>query len=203
VARLRLPISLALAVALTGGLFWFLWALVGARLELAELQPAAKIDFTRLRRDSEIQDRRRDKPQRERPEQAPSAPRISRLSFERGTQKVEMIAPDVDAAGSLSRLSISVGGSDRDVIPLVRIEPEYPMRAAQRGIEGWVLVQFTISPAGTVKDATVIDSQPGETFDAAVLKAVSRWKYNPKVEGGVPVERRGIQVLLAFELDES
>jgi protein TonB len=203
VTRLRLPLSCALAVALTGGLFWFLWALVGTRLELAELQPAAKIDFTRLRRDSEVQNRRRDKAQRERPAQVPSAPRISRMSFERSAQNVELIAPDVDTAGSLQRLSISVGGSDRDVIPLVRIEPEYPMRAAQRGIEGWVLVQFTITPAGAVEDATVIDSQPAKTFDAAVLKAVARWKYNPKVEEGVPVERRGIRVLLSFKLDES
>ena len=32
-----------------------------------------------------------------------------------------------------------------DAVPLVRVMPEFPMRAAQRGLEGWVTVEFTIS----------------------------------------------------------
>ena len=84
----------------------------------------------------------------------------------------------------------------------MRIEPDYPARAAQRGIEGYVVVKFTITPAGTIKDATVIDAEPKGMFDSAAIDAVSRWKYRPKMEHGVAVERSGVQVRLAFQLEK-
>jgi periplasmic protein TonB len=85
---------------------------------------------------------------------------------------------------------------------LVRINPEYPSRARSRGVEGWVQIEFTITPAGTVKDPKVIDAEPKGLFERAALEAISRWKYNPKVEEGRPVERRGIQIVLRFELEK-
>ena len=96
---------------------------------------------------------------------------------------------------------ISVG-SDRDVIPLVRINPEYPNRARERGIEGWVQVQFTITPAGTVADQKVVDADPKGLFERAALDAIGRWKYNPKVVDGRAMERRGVMVVLTFKLEK-
>ena len=63
-------------------------------------------------------------------------------------------------------------------------------------------MQVTITPAGTVKDPIIIDAEPDGVFDSAAVAAVSRWKYNPKMEGGVAVERRGIRVKLAFKLEQ-
>ena len=82
----------------------------------------------------------------------------------------------------------------------MRIDPEYPPRAQQQRIEGWVLVEFTISPVGTVQDAKVIDSKPPQVFDRAMLQAIRRWRYNPKIEDGVPVARRGVLVRQYFQL---
>ena len=93
------------------------------------------------------------------------------------------------------------GGADRDAVPLVRIEPDYPMQARQRGIEGWVVVEFTISTAVTVKDATVVASEPGNVFDRAAVQAVRKWKYNPKIVDGKPVERPGVKIRLDFEME--
>ena len=61
-------------------------------------------------------------------------------------------------------------------------------------------MQFTITSAGTVKSAVALDADPKGYFEDAAVAAVSRWKYNPKIESGVPVERRGIQVKLSFRL---
>jgi protein TonB len=88
-------------------------------------------------------------------------------------------------------------GQDRDAIPLVRIPPDYPPGA---NTEGWVKVQFSITAAGTVRDAFVVDASPQGVFDNAALKAIARWRYSPKVEGGVAVERVGLQTLIHFEL---
>ncbi len=104
------------------------------------------------------------------------------------------------------RTSLTSGagaGFDRDVVPLVRIEPEYPLRAAQHGIEGWVLVQFTITTIGTVKNASVIEASPPGVFEDAAVSAVLRWKYNPKIVEGAAVERRGVRVIIQFELENT
>ena len=97
--------------------------------------------------------------------------------------------------------SLGAGGTDRDIVPLVRVDPDYPPRARQRGIEGYVDIEFTISPVGTVQDPRVIGANPSFVFDRAALRAVRKWKYNPKIENGVPVPRQGVKVRLRFELD--
>jgi protein TonB len=198
----RLSIAFVLGLVFTGALFAFLYARTHAALDLDDLRPAAKIEFSRLRRDTEIQSRRQEKAVRERPVQAPTMPELSRVSVGASPDAVQILSPTVDAKGAMTKLAISVEGSDRDAIPLVRIDPEYPMRAQSQGIEGWVLVQFTVTASGTVKDARVVDSEPKNVFDDAALRAVSRWKYSPKVQEGVAVERVGLQVILNFQMDE-
>ena len=63
-------------------------------------------------------------------------------------------------------------------------------------------MQFTITAAGTVKDAIVVSAEPTDVFDDAALKAIARWRYNPKVENGVQVERVGVQTRILFQLEQ-
>jgi protein TonB len=65
-----------------------------------------------------------------------------------------------------------------------------------------VQVQFTITPTGTVTNAVVVNAEPRNIFDDAALKAIARWRYNPKVEGGVAVERVGVQTIIRFQLEQ-
>jgi len=87
------------------------------------------------------------------------------------------------------------GGISTGVIPLERIPPKYPRRAAKRHIEGWVKVEFTITVDGNVKDAMVVKAQPPEVFDDAALQAISRWKFKGKMVNGVAVTQRAVQTL--------
>jgi protein TonB len=48
-----------------------------------------------------------------------------------------------------------------------------------------------------------VDADPKNIFDDAAVKAVARWRYNPKVEEGVAVERVGVQTLISFKLEEN
>jgi protein TonB len=114
---------------------------------------------------------------------------------------IAAIGPMIDTTAALDGGLTSGGGTDRDVVPLVRIEPEYPMRARQRGIEGWVQVRFNINKAGSVTDALVVASQPPKVFDRVAIQAVLKWKYNPKIQNGVAVERKGLQMLFPFEME--
>lgn len=197
---LRLPVALAVGALFTTSVFWLLWTLVGSTLATDELREATRIDFSRMRRDTEVQTKRDEKVDRERPPPTPEVPRMS-LSMGGLENNVAQLTPVIDTRGAMSRLTMSAG-SDRDVIPLVRIAPEYPPRALSRGLEGWVQVQFTITATGTVKDPVVVNAEPKGIFDDAALKSIARWRYNPKVEGGVAVERVGVQTIIRFQLEQ-
>jgi protein TonB len=197
---LRIPIAIVFGGVFTMSVFWLLWHLVGQPIDVHNLKEAARIDFSRMRRDTEVQTKRDEKVQREKPPPAPEMPKMS-FSTAGIENNVATLTPVVDARGAMTRMSMSAG-SDRDVIPLVRIAPDYPPRALSRGLEGWVQVQFTITPTGTVKDPVVVNAEPKGMFDDAALKAIARWRYNPKVEGGVAVERVGVQTIIRFQLEQ-
>ena len=61
-------------------------------------------------------------------------------------------------------------------------------------------MSFTISTAGSVKDAVVVKSS-NALFERNALQAVSKWKYQPQIRGGKPAETTGQQVVLRFRMD--
>lgn len=81
------------------------------------------------------------------------------------------------------------------VVPLERVPPKYPARAANRHIEGWVKIEFTITTDGTVRDAVVVEAEPSEVFDEAALNAINQWVFREKIVDGVAVEQRAVQTL--------
>jgi protein TonB len=93
-------------------------------------------------------------------------------------------------------------GIDHDPLPVVRVDPDYPARAIRDGTEGWVEVQFSVTATGAVKDVVIVDADPRSIFDEAVIKAVGRWRYNPKVDAGVAVERVGLRTIIRFTLEQ-
>ena len=80
-----------------------------------------------------------------------------------------------------------------DLVPTLKIKPSYAPRALRSGVEGLVTVEFTIATDGTVKNPNIIKSNPPKIFDRSVLKAITRWKFNPEVVDGKTVERRARQ----------
>ncbi|MFL2555734.1 MAG: energy transducer TonB [Gammaproteobacteria bacterium] len=95
---------------------------------------------------------------------------------------------DPNALGRPGRPNI-----DSNVVPSLRIPPTYPKRALRSKIEGSVTVEFTITVDGSVKDAEIIEANPPNIFDKAVLRAIAKWKFNPDVVDGEPIEKRARQ----------
>jgi len=198
----RLIASVALGMVTAFGIFWVMQALVTVSGELREPGAKLSVDFVRLRRDNAPEMKKREPPKREKPEQAPPPPEMNMAKAMNPGDAVGEIIPIVDTGMELENATnLSAGaGSDQDIVPLVRVDPEYPPRARQQGIEGWVDVEFTITPVGTVQDPVVIGANPTYVFDRAALRAVRKWRYNPKTENGVAVARSGVQVRLRFEI---
>jgi protein TonB len=197
----RLPIAIGLACVVTFGLFWSMQALIGMSQQLIEGKPPPSIEFVRLKRDNTPEEKKREPPRREKPEQQPPPPEMNLAKNMKPGDAVGDIMPMVDTAVELEKASsLGAGGGDRDVVPLVRVDPQYPPQARQRRIEGWVDVEFTIGPAGTVVDPKVIGADPPGVFEQVTLRAVRRYRYNAKIVDGVAVARHGIQLRIRFKL---
>lgn len=191
------------AFVITSGLFYLMQALITKAT--GELDEAASsiVEFVRLKRDSEPEVKKRELPKKQKPEEPPPPPDLSlsrTTSLDEGLEEMPVsVGVDFALEGGLN---LGAAVSDSDPVPVVRVNPQYPPRAAERGIEGWVELRFAISAAGTVQDAEVLRSHPGNVFDRAALRAVRRWKYNPEIEDGNPIERHGITVRLEFQLQD-
>lgn len=188
------------AAGLTFAMFWTLHLLiVGGKYKAEQDQSLATVDFVRLKKESELETRERKKPPKPEPPKQPPPP------------KMQVDAPPPDAPITpfqMPKLNIPTtmtGGpfigsytagdmsGYSELIPLVRIAPQYPRQAARDGISGWVQFKLTINPDGTVKSATLLKSQPRGVFEAAAQQAIYKWKFKPKIEDGKPVETIGIQ----------
>jgi len=86
-----------------------------------------------------------------------------------------------------------LGLGEVDSLPrLVRhVEPAYPEAARRRSLSGKVMARFVVDESGTVHDPSVASSDPPDVFDACVLEAVRRWKFEPARHKG-----RSVKVLV-------
>lgn len=100
----------------------------------------------------------------------------------------------VNAAGLAPGFN-GTGKVDGDPIPLLRIEPAYPRKAARNRKEGWVKVAFTITERGTVIDPVVLESRPRRLFNRSAMAAIRKWRFRPKVVDGTPVPTRATQLI--------
>jgi protein TonB len=80
---------------------------------------------------------------------------------------------------------LRVGGGVKEPKKLKNVDPVYPPLAARTGVQGVVILECTVSPAGRVVAVKVIHGIP--LLDAAAIEAVKQWVYTPTLFNGVPV----------------
>ena len=90
--------------------------------------------------------------------------------------------------------------SDGPLVAMVRVEPTYPPSAAQRGLEGFVIVRFDVLADGTVGNIAVVQSS-SSVFERAAIRAASRFRFKARVIDGVPQAVTGIQYQFRFEME--
>jgi len=116
---------------------------------------------------------------------------------------IQRATVELDTGLQLSNASIAA--TDGDYLPLVAIAPQYPTRAAQRGIQGWCLVSFTVDGLGNVVEESiqVVDAEPANIFDRSSLRAAARFKFQPRVVNGEGVNVDGVQYLFRYQLEDN
>jgi len=71
----------------------------------------------------------------------------------------------------------------RGIVPISRVNPEYPQEAIRRDVaSGRVVARLDIDERGNVTDVKIVEANPPRIFDLAVVRALSRWKFQPDGE---------------------
>ena len=192
--------AIPIAAIITVFLFLVMQALVSSNeFDLGEETASINISFLRQLQDTETQTAKK-KPNRPEQEQEPDPPEMEIPETPRPEMSSESVATPDFGGPQFGAFSAS---TDADVLPIVKVPPQYPRRATQRGIEGWVLVEYTITETGAVVDPRVIDAEPPGIFNRAALRTIVKWKYKPRIVGGKAVPRFNHQHSIVFELEDS
>ena len=201
----RWAISMGIAAGVTLGLFFFMSVLIATGETLSERVSVVKVvDATMPDIELEvIEEIDKPEPIEELTEEQPEL-QEKQINLDSGPSlNIERATIDIDTGLQLTNASINA--TDGDYLPLVAIAPQYPTRAAQRGIEGWCLVSFTVNGLGNVEEdtITVVDAEPPQIFNRSSVRAAARFKFQPRVEDGIGVEVAGVQYLFRYQLEDN
>lgn len=197
----RFGAAAVISSGITFGLFFIMQLLIATGdTSLQDEQSFRILDMVQQMDDSEVL----------REERKPEKPPEPEIEPDLDVPDVQMLDPgtiSVSVATGRVNLDLNVGGglgafTDGDYLPIVRIEPIYPRRAQERGIEGYAIVEFTVTELGTVEDAVVIEADPKGYFERASRRAALKFKYKPKVVDGEPVRVSGVRTMFTFEISE-
>ncbi len=199
----RFLLAIVAAAFITLSLFFLMQALIkSGDQSLSEPPVGSVLDFVRLKQEEAAQTKDR-KPRKPPPPKAPppqmEQPQLDSPSPE-GDGGGMNFAADVGADVALGS-GLALESGDGEYLPIVKVAPVYPRRALSRGIEGFVIVEFTVTKQGSVKDIKVIEANPADIFDQAAIDAALKFKYKPRVINGEPAEVSGVQNRISFQID--
>ncbi|HEY0746674.1 MAG TPA: energy transducer TonB [Steroidobacteraceae bacterium] len=111
---------------------------------------------------------------------------------------------DLDALNDRIRQKKAAGGGvlqmpEQSLTRLNKLDVQYPARALQTNVEGWVEIGYTVAPDGSVGNVKVLNGSPAKVFDASATKAVSHLRYQPVVQGGKAIAV-GTQVRIVYRV---
>lgn len=196
----RVATAIGLGVAVTFGLLFLMQLLIASGRGLnADAERFEITDFVRVEREQRVE-REENKPEKPpEPEEQPEMPTPDQNTNFDNSLAVSMAAPSVNSDVSIGGLGFGV--SDGEYLPIVKVAPVYPSRAASRGLEGYVIVEFTVTETGATRDIFVVEST-SSLFERAAVDAAGKFKYKPRVIDGNPVEVAGVRNKITFQLED-
>ena len=198
----RLLVGLVVGGMITFLLYWLMSVLVAAGVNALTDAPKGRIvDFVRVPNPPQLRTEQAKPEKPPKPEVAPETPPVQTATVKPTGNTVDIGNMEIDSSLAVDT-GAGLSASDGEYLPIVKVAPQYPSRAQSRGIEGWVLLRFTVTETGAVIDPEVIDAEPSGVFDTAAKKAVVRFKYKPRVIDGVAQKVPGVEHLITFEMEK-
>lgn len=202
----RLLLALPAAVMVAVSLFGFMaWMVDNGNQRALKSSEAVRFDMVMIENDSDVQRRQRSVPEPPTPPSAPEPIDVSQTQTQ--VTPVSPVTP-ISALGlntvldgiAIQAPNLKGAMGNQQALPLYRVEPRYPSKAIKRKVEGYVVMRFTIDAAGRPKDIQVVEAQPKRMFEKEAMRALKKWKYQPKVDKGVSVEQVGQTARVEFKL---
>ncbi len=195
----RYALSIGIGTAVTFALLFLMQLLISTgRGALTEAASFRLTDFVRVERNEVIETKKAKPEKPPEPEVPPELPTPSNTDNFDNSMAVSLSAPSLDA--NLSIGGVGFGVSDGEYLPIVKVAPVYPSRAASRGLEGNCIVEFTVTRTGAVQDVSVVECT-SSLFERASTQAALKFKYKPRVIDGEPVDVTGVQHLITFLME--
>ncbi len=201
VQAFRLIPSAGLAIAVTFVLVFVMQYLISTgQSAIITDGPGELLTFVRVPKE-EIVEVKRTKPQKP-PQPETPPPQTPRMHLDPTNTSVALThgAPVASGVGAGVTASLGLAAADGEYLPIIKVAPIYPRRALERGLEGDVIVEFTVTRQGTVKDVLVVESTRA-LFNQAAIDAAEKFKYKPRVVNGVPIEVAGVKNRISFRLE--
>jgi len=197
--------ALAGALVVSGILAWAMSSLIS--IDQHQLQDNSRIyrlDFVRIKPE-EIIRRKKPKPKKPpAPKVAPAEPPIPMLAApEPSIHKITLTPAPVRTDITLSAGGFALDiGEQSEYLPVAKVAPVYPRRAAQRGIEGHCMVEYTVRADGSVSGVQVVEGEcTHSSFKKPSIEAAGKFKYKPRVIDGVRVEVPGVRNRFIYRLE--
>ena len=196
----RFAIAGVTGLVVTFALLWVMQILIATGKDaLTTKRDFRFVDFVRIKRE-EVVNLDEDKPEKPpEPEQQPPdmpQPQVDQLNTS-DTVNISFTRTGIELDPTRGNFAIV----DGDYLPIVKVAPIYPRRAQTRGLEGYCLLEFTVTRTGTVRDARAIECS-SSLFERASVNAAMKFKYKPRVVDGQEIEVPGVQHIIRFEIEQ-
>ena len=89
---------------------------------------------------------------------------------------------------------------NQEYAPLEKKAPIYPYVTQFNGIEGYCIVQYTVTQLGKVKDAFPETCSPIGLFEGVSVESAKKFIYQPRIVDGIPKSVSGVQNKFTFDL---
>ncbi len=200
----RLLLTVCFGALVAGFLTWFMYILIQfSEHRVDESARVHILDIVRVKREESSQNKER---RVERPEVTKAPPAPATPDFDYSQSDMDSIAVSdipMDTGAGIDVNGFGVGTGEGEYLPIVKIAPIYPMSAANRGIEGECMVQYTVTATGATQDISVVKERcTHSAFRRPSKAAAKRFKYKPRVVNGEAISVRGVRNLFIFEMEK-
>ena len=119
------------------------------------------------------------------------------------------MTPPAEVDSSAARPNLGFKGkkagvfADGSYVPIFQVPPVYPRRALERGIEGCVMLKFTVTKVGSTRDPSVEWAVPPGIFDRAAMRSALKYKYKPQIRDGEAIEVPNVRTVVIFKIEDA
>ena len=119
------------------------------------------------------------------------------------------MTPPAEVDSSAARPNLGFKGkkagvfADGSYVPIFQVPPVYARRALERGIEGCVMLKFTVTKVGSTRDPSVEWAVPPGIFDRAAMRSALKYKYKPQIRDGEAIEVPNVRTVVIFKIEDA